>query len=1304
MQGPIDTHTAEKSKLKFCLSSSSRWWTDLGLFVFLFSAIVAAQAADSPQGFQPESSQISSGIPITVIQDLISSGKFDEAEAALNQHAGNPGEAAIVADLRERITKSRQAASLFNQAEGHAGQALALHRAEQNAARTVAASPPPPPPAPAASAGSTAPPNDSSAASLLLPEEARSKQSSIEDVALAQAADLFQKGFKAEQDGDYDQASKYYSDVLSLFPNSEDAKRRLLAIEGKRGSSTQGRPALARNTGDSTDIVFAIAPEFDKGVQSFNAGEYKAARLHFEHVLNIAPDHAPSKEYLEQCVALDQAQEQESAIADKSSHSAPYAVEEITQKPKSAFEIGRDLYAEGNTEQAKELLEQVPPQSNDYAGAQVYLKRIDGEATHAPSSQREPESLRALIAESDPVQSDPWAEPVGSSSASSDSLGLKAQSIDPLPAWNPEGKGQPLSEISDEGSLAQQSWPTGTGVALNTPEAPLPMSSVNRKAAPVSTGSTAQNVIEKAASAAPAAEALPAAPQAEYNIPTTSDEKVREYIEVGLRANEKGDILTAYEMWEKAIQLDPNNATAQDLLEKYADEQAEAKRRRSEQTRLTDMDQRVEQVLNEKTFRLEQDTSVNISSILSTMGAIADLQIITGEGVDGDIHALRTTEMTYRQVLDKVLSLNGYTWRRQPGTNIIEVTRDLVTKRFPLTEEQYQALKRLAMDASGGKETDDSSEALRGVVLGKVESKDVDATVPGRKFFLSKHLQELVVRDSRHNVEMVQQFLDLYKQGNLQVENKPLIVETFRLPKAGAQNLARIISLRLFGDAEFKSDFKDDQPYLVFDDKTNILIIRHTPDKLELVKRLMRDSKFVSQVSERELKARKYKVVPAEDLRSDTPDAQLRRRKQVQFTKQVFQSLLYGSQSIEEAAAEGRVMYPDLDAGTIDVVDTPENLRKIEEYLQGITETTNLTRTVIVQRRDVAELGYALQGLVLQVYINQSVGTEMSEDGQQQTTQTDRQQQQSQSTQSTQYGMLGMIPVIITADIQTKQMVIAGFRLSDLDKAEDLINRLDVPVDQVEIEVRLVELSYDSTDSFGVTMAISNILELDDNDEPGPGFTLADAAMDLVSRPNNPAGSSLTLATLGRTTIDATLNFLAQFSDIRILTAPKVTVVSGRQGHVFLGETIPFIESQTAVLPAGSNTPVIQSTPGSAEFGFTLDTIPTVTGDGHIELELQPELTVPGDRLPIPNPITGGLDPIGEPATDTREAVVRVRVKDGSTLVMGGLLRRQINHVEGRTPLFGFIPGLAPLFTEKSDIETTQNLLILVTARIIPEE
>ena len=857
-----------------------------------------------------------------------------------------------------------------------------------------------------------------------------------------------------------------------------------------------------------------------------------------------------------------------------------------------------------------------------------------------------------------------------------------------LPEWGGQGQQATLAEIAEEGfeddlprAVRVADTATGSGEVPATPLLPMP-----------------------GVSASPIQAEQPVAES--YEVPSTPEGQVKELIEVGVRANEKGDILTAYEMWEKALQIDPNNPTAQAFIEKYADDHAEAQRNRAATTKRTEVDDRVEQLLNEKTFRLEQDQSVNISSILSTMGAIADLQIITGEGVTGDIHALRTTEMTYREVLDRVLKLNGYNWTREPGTNVIEVTRDIVPKRFPLTEEQYQALKRLAMDSMGGKETDDPSEALREVILGKVEPKDIDATIPGRKFFLSRQMMELVVIDSRHNVELVEQFLNLYKAGSIQVEKKPLVVETFKLPKTGGENLARIISLRLFGEADFKSEFKDDQPYILYDEKTNILIIRQSPDKLELVKRLMRDSKFVEQVSERELKARKFTVVPAEDTRSETPDAQLRRRKQVDFTKNVFRTLLYGDRSIEEAAAEGRVMYPDPDAGTIDVVDTADNLRKIEEYLQGITENRYLTRVVVVQKRDTLEMAYALQGLVLQVYINETQGVDLGEGGggDQQTSSQDRQQNQQQGQTNTQYGLFGLIRVVVTADIQTKRMIISGYEPAELDRAQDLIELLDVPVDQVEIEVRLVELSYDSSDEWGITMAINNFMEIDDNDEPGPGFTLADAAADFISQPNNPAGSSITLATLGRTTIDATLNFLAQFSEIRILTAPKVTVVSGRQGTVILGEQIPYISGYTTTIPTGSDTPVVQATTARGTYGFTLNTIPYVTGDGHIELELQPDLSVPGDRLGIPNPVTGALDNVGEPATETRQAFVRVRVKDGSTLVMGGMLRRQLNHVEGRTPIFGFIPGLAPLFTEKSDIQVIQNLLILVTARLIPED
>ncbi|NUN94847.1 MAG: hypothetical protein HUU16_01625 [Candidatus Omnitrophica bacterium] len=1255
----------------------------------------ASSARTSPERLVAEPSRI----PLPVIEDLINTGHFEEAERALASWDTGSRAPSSVATLQDRLKKAKAASDLFAKAEGAASQGAALkgverekrdqliknyvargiqslaerqydnseaffqqaiqldpecYDAKEGLKRVQEAK-----------ASAPKPGDEASVGELLLTEDTQAKPSG-ENAALAQAAELFGKGFEAEQAGDLDRASRLYQEVLRLFPNSEDAQLRLVAIESKREKASEAGSG-------SGDVVSRIKPVYEKGMEAFLAGDYQTARAGFSEVLRIAPDHAPSQQYLAQCDLLGktddgEAKTRSTTLVSSSREGAPIN----TSPSRNSFEVGRDLFSAGDLVGAREFLKDVPPDNaGEYETAQVYLMRIDkllGEEEGRSVTAAEPPST-LVAANSDQAVFDPWLSTGAASSPQPPAT----------PAWKPSQTTPALPEIASENQAPRSRS--------------IEMAQAAPAVAPEPVPASAPQVTPESSPAAP----IPSIP--DYKPPATTEGQIQELIETGVRANERGDILTAYEMWQKAADLDPNNPTAQAFLEKYADSHAQAARAKEESTRRSDVDARVEDLLNTKTFVLEQDTPVNINSILSTMGAIADLQIITGAGVDGDINALRTTELTYRQFLDQVLSLNGYAWKRQPGTNIIEVTRDLVSKRFPLTEQQYQALKRLAMDHLGGRETDDYSEALREVILGKVEPRDIDATIPGRTFFLSKFNLELVVRDSSHNVELVEQFLQLYKTNQLQVENPPMLVETFRLPKSGGENLARIINLRLFGDAEFKSEFKDDQPYLVYDERSGIMIIRQTPEKLELVRRLMRDPKFVSQVTERELKARKFVVVPAEDRRSDTPDAVLRRQNQVNFTKQVFQSLLYGSQSIEEAAAEGRVMYPDLDEGTIDVVDMPDNLKKIEEYLSGITETTNLTRTVLVRRREVVSLGLALQGLVLGVRFAAGGPSRIGQQGNQ-----NFGQNQQQFQQVGQFGLFGIIPVIITADVSTKQLIVSGFRLADLDKAEDLIERLDIAVEQVEVEVRLVELSYNSDDSFGVTMTINNLLEIDDDDEPGPGFTLSDAAADFVSTPNSPLGSTLTLATLGRTTVDAALTMLSQFSEIRILTAPKLTVVSGAEGRVFLGEEMSFVDSIETTIPAGSDTPIVTSTIGRGEYGFELTTVPIVTGDGHIELDLEPSLEIPGDPAEIPHPITGDPIPVGEPDTDTREATLRVRVNDGDTLVIGGLLRRQLNHNEGRTPLFGYIPGLSTLFTQKADSETTQNLLILVTARIIPED
>jgi type II secretory pathway component GspD/PulD (secretin) len=300
--------------------------------------------------------------------------------------------------------------------------------------------------------------------------------------------------------------------------------------------------------------------------------------------------------------------------------------------------------------------------------------------------------------------------------------------------------------------------------------------------------------------------------------------------------------------------------------------------------------------------------------------------------------------------------------------------------------------------------------------------------------------------------------------------------------------------------------------------------------------------------------------------------------------------------------------------------------------------------------------------------------------------------------------LLGILPVIVKADTISNTLTIMGFQASTVDQAEDLIKRLDIPPKQIEVEVRLVELRYDSEDSLGITMNINNILAIDDGSDSGPGLTTSGGSLVLDSQPNSPGGSSLTLATLGRTRVNAILTMLSQFTDLRILTAPKVTVVSGTPGNITLNEIFPFVSSlQNVTQPGGVNAATTQEVEiDEVEVGFTLDVTPTVTGDGHVDMQLNPVISTRGESLvffdALGNPVQG------PPVINERDATVRVRVNDGGTLVIGGLLRRELNHAEGRTPGLGFIPGLAPFFSDKTDTEFTQNLLILVTARVIRED
>ena len=113
------------------------------------------------------------------------------------------------------------------------------------------------------------------------------------------------------------------------------------------------------------------------------------------------------------------------------------------------------------------------------------------------------------------------------------------------------------------------------------------------------------------------------------------------------------------------------------------------------------------------------------------------------------------------------------------------------------------------------------------------------------------------------------------------------------------------------------------------------------------------------------------------------------------------------------------------------------------------------------------------------------------------------------------------------------------------------------------------------------------------------------------------------------------------------------------------------------------------------EVGIKLRITPTINSDGYITTIINPEVssvigfTGPDNSLPI---------------VSTRQANTTVRLKDGNSVIIGGLLSEEKTKNVTKVPLLGDIPGLGLLFQHQSTTLTKKDLVIEVTPHIIPEQ
>lgn len=212
-------------------------------------------------------------------------------------------------------------------------------------------------------------------------------------------------------------------------------------------------------------------------------------------------------------------------------------------------------------------------------------------------------------------------------------------------------------------------------------------------------------------------------------------------------------------------------------------------------------------------------------------------------------------------------------------------------------------------------------------------------------------------------------------------------------------------------------------------------------------------------------------------------------------------------------------------------------------------------------------------------------------------------------------------------------------------------------------------------------------------------------ANSILQSPLNPTGTIATASTAFAAALTGTPNLNAGFTGdhasftgflqalrteglAKILSEPRVTTLSGRPAFIVSGGETPILMSGGVGVPSVSY----------KQFGTVVNFLPIVMGNGKIHLEVRPELSARNDANGISIP---GVTPTVIPGFVTRSAQVAVQMEDGQTLAIGGLIQSSVNAQIVKVPILGDLPFFGAAFRNESFREEEEELLILVTPRLV---
>ncbi|HDM8134821.1 TPA: type IV pilus secretin PilQ family protein [Vibrio harveyi] len=295
----------------------------------------------------------------------------------------------------------------------------------------------------------------------------------------------------------------------------------------------------------------------------------------------------------------------------------------------------------------------------------------------------------------------------------------------------------------------------------------------------------------------------------------------------------------------------------------------------------------------------------------------------------------------------------------------------------------------------------------------------------------------------------------------------------------------------------------------------------------------------------------------------------------------------------------------------------------------------------------------------------------------------------------------------MTIDERTNSLLIRELP-ENIRVIREIIESLDIPVKQVQIEARIVTINEGNMDELGVRWGFTSIngshtvggsiennlatIGLydggggDGDGEDGGGSVGIDDFLNVNLAATSPNATSIAfqVAKLGSDTLlDLELSALQQESKAEIISSPRLITTNKKPAYIEQGTEIPYLESSSSGATSVTFKKAVLS----------LKVTPQITPDNRLVLDLSVTQDRPGQVVK-----TGTGEAV---AIDTQRIGTQVLVNNGETVVLGGIFQHSITNSVDKVPLLGDLPLLGALFRRSYENVGKSELLIFVTPKVV---